>query len=195
MNTTSIFVELVIIGFHSLIWVGLFVLTIVGPEKLPIDKILTLDMALPALAAGYILGILIDRLADIAFIPADHRLRKEHDLHGLPPFLAMRFYILHKSKDSYDQLEYTRSRLRIARAGFLNFIMITIASMLLVCIRTLHAFTVPLLVVICFALGVAGAFLAWICYRAWVALTHTYINSTITAFKVLRGDIESGVTI
>ncbi len=192
MNTTSIFVELVIIGFQSLIWVGLFVLTIVGPQKMPIEKLLTLNMAVPALAAGYILGILIDRLSDIAFIPADHRLRKEHDLHDLPPFLTMRFYILHKSKDSYDQLEYTRSRLRIARAAFLNFILISIASMLFVLIRMQQAFSAFQLLATSLFLGGMGLLLTWISYRAWAALTHTYIDSTVTAFKVVRGDVESG---
>jgi hypothetical protein len=44
----------------------------------------------------------------------------------------MRFYILSKSSDVYEQLEYTRSRLRIARASILNFAFTTVAAALFI---------------------------------------------------------------
>jgi hypothetical protein len=42
MNTTSIFVELVIIGLHTFIWMGLLVLTFIGYQNLDLEKLFTI---------------------------------------------------------------------------------------------------------------------------------------------------------
>jgi hypothetical protein len=45
MNTTNIFVELVVIGFHTLVWMGLIILTFVGYENLNVEKLFTIHWA------------------------------------------------------------------------------------------------------------------------------------------------------
>ena len=115
MNTTNIFVELVVIGFHALIGITIIVLGLVGYRNVGVEKFLTINLALPALALAYILGILIDRISDRMFIAQDYKMRPADSKEKLPSFLTMRFYILHKSNDIYAQLEYIRSRMRIAR--------------------------------------------------------------------------------
>lgn len=190
MNTTSIFVELVVVGLHTAIWMALIILAFVGYQNLNLEKVFTLNLALPILAITYILGILVDRAADIALTAQDDRLRSQYDLRGLPGFLSMRFYVLSKSSDVYAQLEYTRSRLRIARASILNFAFTTLAAVLFVWFQLGQALAAEYRVTACLTAAVIGAFLTWISYQAWAALSRTYTINTIRAYKVVYDEAE-----
>ncbi len=190
MNTTSIFVELVVIGLHTAIWIGLIILTFTGHQSLDPEKLFTLNLALPILAITYILGILIDRASDAVLAAQDDRLRSQNDFRGLPSFLSMRFYILSKSSDVYEQLEYTRSRLRIARASVLNFAFTTVAAALFIWFQIGKALTAESRVMVCVAAVLVGALLTWISYQSWAALSKTYTINTIRAFTVLRDEAE-----
>ena len=190
MNTTSIFVELVIIGLHTFIWMGLLVLTFIGYQNLDLEKVFTLNLALPILAITYILGILVDRVSDMARTAQDMRLRSRYDFQRLPGFNSMRFYILSKSSNIYQQLEYTRSRLRIARASILNFAFTAIAAALFVWFQLGKTLAVEHRVMTCIAAMLAGALLTWISYEAWAALSNTYTAGTIRGYQVLRDEAE-----
>jgi hypothetical protein len=189
MNTTNIFVELVVVGFHTLIWIGLLALAFLGFQDLDLEKLFTINLALPILALTYILGILMDRTADMLLDEQDARLRGRFDLSGLPSFLEMRFYVLSKSSDVYAQLEYARSRLRIARASIFNFACTTVAVLLLVWLQFGKALGDYRLLA-CIATAIVGALLTWISYQAWEALSRTYTANTIRAFTVLRDEAE-----
>jgi hypothetical protein len=178
MNTTSIFVELLVIGFHTLTWIGLLIITIIGYRSI--------NLALPILAMTYVLGVAIDRLSDMVFLPCDHRLRDKEKLKAFPEFLIMRFYILGKSKDIYAQLEYTRSRLRIMRAATLNFVALSVVSTFFVWFQLGNVFSLQTRVATCILVLVAGGLLAYISYKSWVVLTKTYIKNTIAAYRVLQ---------
>jgi hypothetical protein len=194
MNTTSIFVELVVVGLHTAIWIGLIVLAFVGYQNLNLEKVFTLNLALPILALTYILGILVDRVSDGVLAAQDDRLRSRYDMRGLPGFLSMRFYVLSKSSDVYEQLEYTRSRLRIARASVLNFALTTIASALFVWFRLGQALA-QYHVIASVSVVIIGALLTWISYQAWAALSKTYTVNTIRAYQVLRDEAEKAKAI
>jgi hypothetical protein len=190
MNTTNIFVELVVIGLHTLIWVGLLVLSLVGYQNLDLEKVFTVNLALPILAVTYILGILVDRVSDMALGAQDDRLRSHFDFEGLPSFLSMRFYILNKSSDVYEHLEYARSRLRIARASILNFAFTTVASALFLWFQIGQALTTEQRVLACIAAIIIGALLTWISYQAWETLAKTHTNNTIKAYQVLKEEAD-----
>jgi hypothetical protein len=190
MNTTSIFVELVVIGLHTAIWVSLIILTFTGHQNLDPEKLFTLNLALPILAITYILGILIDRASDMVLAAQDDRLRSQNDFRGLPSFLSMRFYILSKSSDVYEQLEYTRSRLRIARASILNFAFTTVAAALFIWFQLGKALAAEYRVMVCIAAALVGVLLTWISYQSWIVLSKTYTHNTIQAFTVLRDEAE-----
>jgi hypothetical protein len=188
MNTTNIFVELVVVGFHTLIWIGLIVLALVGYRNLDVEKLLTVNLALPILAMAYILGILIDRVSDSVFLPQDLKMRPIDKQADLPSFLTMRYYILHKSSDIYAQLEYTRSRLRIARASVFNFALTTIASLLFVWFQLGQFFSTPNLIVAGVITFVIGAILTFASYQSWMGLVKSYSISTIRAYMLLRDE-------
>ena len=194
MNTTSIFVELVVIGLHTAIWVGLIILTFTGHQNLDPEKLFTLNLALPILAVTYILGILVDRASDIVLAAQDNRLRSQYDFRGRPSFLSMRFYILSKSSDVYEQLEYTRSRLRIARASILNFAFTTVAAALFIWFQLGKALAAEYRIMVCIAAALVGVLLTWISYQSWIVLSETYTRNTIQAFTVLRDEAEKDKT-
>jgi hypothetical protein len=189
MNTTNIFVELVVVGFHTLIWIGLFALALFGFRTLDLEKLFTINLALPILAFTYILGILMDRVSDLLLDEQDGRLRNQYDFAGLPSFLDMRFFILSKSSDVYEQLEYARSRLRIARASIFNFALTTVAAVLLVWFQFGRALGDYQLIA-CIVAAAIGAGLTWVSYQAWEALSKTYTVNTMRAYRVLHDEAE-----
>jgi len=188
MNTTNIFVELVVVGFHTLLWIGLVILALVGYQNLDLEKLLTINLAVPILAMAYILGILIDRLSDFVFISQDLKMRPAKEKADLPSFLTMRYYILHKSSDIYAQLEYTRSRLRIARASVFNFAFTTIAVLLFIWLQLGKSFLVSSLIVACIVALAIGAILIFASYQAWSGLIKSYSISTVKAYLLLRDE-------
>lgn len=192
MNTTNVFIELVVIGFHALIGIALIVLALVGYQNLDVEKLLTINLAFPVLAIAYILGILVDRMADRVFIAQDYKMRPADSETDLPSFLTMRYYILHKSSNIYAQLEYIRSRLRIARAAVFNFILATIAALLFVLLQFGKSFTVLNLVMLCAGILIIGAILTFASYQSWMGLVKSYSISTIRAYALLRDEEARG---
>ena len=192
MNTTNIFVELVVIGFHTLIGIAIIVLALVGYRNLDVEKLLTINLALPVLATAYILGILIDRVSDRIFIAQDYKMRPAGSEADLPSFLTMRYYILHKSSDIYAQLEYIRSRLRIIRASVFNFILMTTAALLFVYLQFGKSFTSQNLIIIYASILIVGAILTLASYQSWIGLVKSYSISTIRAYTLLRDEEAKG---
>lgn len=188
MNTTNIFVELVVIGFHTLIGIAIIVFGLTGYQNMDVEKLLTINLALPALALAYILGILIDRISDRIFIVKDYKMRRANNKEDLSSFLTMRFYILYTSKDIYTQLEYIRSRMRIARASVFNFILTAIASLIFVWLQFENSLTTQSLMIICIVMLILGTILTYISCQSWVGLVQNYSISTTSAYTLLRDE-------
>lgn len=128
MNTTNLFVELVVIGVGVFVWLILLVITVLGYEWLFTAKdTLLIGSALPVLALIYVLGIIWDRIADTIFhvIWADDL--RESYFTDLGNYYNSRRVIITKSQPLSDLLEYGRSRLRICRGWSLNALMIGVS--------------------------------------------------------------------
>lgn len=71
MNTTNVFVELLVIGLGPVTALVLVALLVPGPSTLPIADVIaagsSLAFLVPMLAATYVPGIVVDRLADRVF--------------------------------------------------------------------------------------------------------------------------------
>ncbi|MGV8972960.1 MAG: hypothetical protein ACOH10_11615 [Rhodoglobus sp.] len=119
MATTQLFVELVVVGFGALGWSTALAVAVFGTAWL--SGLADLDavvVAAPILALAYLLGIVLDRVADAAFEPAVRRYkRKAFDEEAT--YVAAR-----RATDDDERLarrfEYGRSRLRICRGWALN---------------------------------------------------------------------------
>jgi hypothetical protein len=172
MSTTLLFVELLIIGTQTSIWLFILILTafgfqwisnIVSVSTSAFDSIVTVIF----LTLIYILGILFDRFADYVFARWDKKIANAvFTIKHSPPFL-IRFRIAKENEYLDRQFEYTRSRLRISRASAINFLLITILSILLICTRLSHLANKYLYVI--FIGGVGIALTGWSLF-AWKKL-------------------------
>lgn len=144
MTTTSLFVEILVIGIQSTIWI--FLLAICSINEMYYQNILitiekySMFMFLIYVAISYTIGIVFDRLSDALFtalkpliydfpnkllmkIPWVHKtITKANQDKKIP--------ILLKSQKVVEFLEYIRSRLRIIRASLLNTILFFISFMI-----------------------------------------------------------------
>lgn len=126
MNTTNLFVELVVIGVGALAWLILLILSVFGWDWVPVEKAFSTVALVPLVSLVYILGIVSDRIADTLFEQWwNDKLRKDqftdnNDYH------AARRSILTRSERLSNLLEYGRSRLRICRGWALNSVLIAV---------------------------------------------------------------------
>lgn len=132
MSTTTLFVEILIIGLEALVWIGMALSiqwdfgTIV--DFLKENKAYSALLSTFLLALAYILGIIVDRVADSFTVPLRYPLKAKPPA----PFREMRLRIMHSSNGMAKFLDYQRSRLRIARATVLNLLMILLVAMFLI---------------------------------------------------------------
>ena len=130
MNTTSLFVELVVIGVGVLIWLLLLLVAFFGLPVMPPDNALLLATALPVLALIYVLGIVWDRLADVVFNRLWGRQLRDRYYDDIGAYYDDRRTILMNAPALAELLEYGRSRLRICRGWALNALLIGLTLML-----------------------------------------------------------------
>jgi hypothetical protein len=131
MNTTLLFAELLIIGLQASVWIFVLTLVIFGVNWL--QALATVGLAdwqtvivVIALSIIYVIGIIIDRLADLAFTAWDKKMRNRFFPNAPFPIGVMRFQLGKDNEYLNRQFEYTRSRMRISRASIINFALTTI---------------------------------------------------------------------
>lgn len=184
MNTTSVFVELVVIGVGAAVAVLLVSFACFGHSWiLEIDVPPSLA-AIPLLSLVYVLGIVIDRQADRLFDrlwKTRMELRAQEE-HGLGNYDDRRLLLTTPGRLG-DLLEYGRSRLRICRGWTVNSVLILIA---------LHLYLWRLdlgpeqhLGIAAFATFFLLAF-AWASWAAWRQLTLTEFRKVKQQAEFLR---------
>lgn len=135
MSTTDLFVELIIIGMGSAIWIFFLITSIFGLSWIDSSKFLSLTTLIPFLSLTYVVGIVFDRIADTLFewIWAKKLFRKYYEnkdnFHD-----DRRIVYVHEGRLA-NLLEYGRSRLRICRGWALNSILILLTLNLFVWTR------------------------------------------------------------
>lgn len=190
MNTTILLVELFVVGFGAAIWMVLVALTFLGYESVRLDTVGSWGAPLPALAIVYVLGIIIDRLADSMFRRADRQLRERAYAGSAKDYHYVRTYVFYRAEKFEEIFDHARSKLRICRAWVFNFALSGLASVLLIWARMpdLAASTKWLLSALALF---AGALLATGSWYAWHRLTDTYYVRLLHAYAVLREIEES----
>lgn len=168
MNTTNLFVELIVIGAGAFFWLLLFTLSLFGYDWFPWEKVgAATAILLPLLTVTYVLGIVVDRLADRLFSKWDKRLRYTHGFPNNDEYHIARNHVYTYAVDRLIALfEYGRSRLRITRAWSINFVMLTLSSLVFIWTRlsNLPNSNRWMITVFCFTLFSFGAgvtFSAW----------------------------------
>lgn len=168
MNTTSLFVELVVIGIGAAFWIVLLIFAIFGYSWVPTDNIPSLLAAIPLLTTVYVLGIVTDRMIDRLFDRIwGNKLKLKYFNNSSEAYEARRIVITSSDRMA-DIIEYNRSRLRICRGWTVHSFLIAV---------TLPVFAlIQLECGIAIKVSVAGflvfAILGISSYFAWKYLNH-----------------------
>lgn len=127
MNTTSIVIEHLVIGFQALTWMALSLLALFGYHWIDREWFVSETVAIIlSLLIVYPLGIFVDEIADRCFMPLTKRLRQDQKI--AEKDTVFRLLILLNNDSTTQYFQYLRSRIRVARSSTINFLFITIAS-------------------------------------------------------------------
>jgi 8-oxo-dGTP pyrophosphatase MutT (NUDIX family) len=200
MSTTAIVAEILIVGLQTLGCIAAAVLLLAGDQPLaqataawvasiPSWKDLLPLITVLLLAAAYSVGILIDRIADMLDDLA-HELVKRM-LRASPARRAgwivdgrrvrqKRMEVMHKSGEVTKFLEYQRSRLRIARATWINVALFT-ALLLVLSVTGRTRPDVPTALMLLLA-----TIVLLLSFIVWYYMDRTFIKSLNDAHAVVH---------
>lgn len=185
MNTTNLFVELVVIGIGAVIWVTLFVFSFLGYAWAPpLDKWFSLAMLIPAVSIIYVLGIIVDRLADSCFETFWSKALRNKWFQSIDEYYRSRRLIYKSSERIGDLLEYGRSRMRISRGWTFNSALILIGFNLFMALRSSQFENRVLVWVVG---SVALIALTYGAYFSWLKLTVTEYRKVKEHTEFLNG--------
>ncbi|MEX1378354.1 MAG: hypothetical protein AB1Z23_12890 [Eubacteriales bacterium] len=121
MSTTSLYVELVIIGMQTITWMLLIIDCIEhGIIKSIISYSNNLFLAIVFLSISYVIGMIFDRLANLIFQRPENKIRKKSGLQAKSSLLV------DETNKMQEHQSYTRSKYRILRSSSLNIFIISI---------------------------------------------------------------------
>jgi 8-oxo-dGTP pyrophosphatase MutT (NUDIX family) len=180
MATTAIFVEILIIGLEAFIWIALLsgtdaiqncTKTLVGLKEY--SALITMLVV----AAAYVLGIFIDRIADNYF----KRFRFETKT---PASVGMmRLHVMKESEGIAKFVDYQRSRLRIARATYLNLLITMVAGLIWAVRYGWYADSHTIIFIICM-FGIGGT-LVYIAHVTTCSIDKAQIFRLIEAYELI----------
>ena len=186
MKTTAIFAELLIVGLQATVWLifaGLVFFEVSAFDAALFDELKSWAALITifVLSFSYVIGIIIDRVADSLFNHVDRRLRNKYLIKSKQPVAVMRLYIMSKNEGVSDFLDYVRSRLRLARSTVLNVILIIFFVALWY--FTSSKFESNSIIVFLFLSGIP---LLVLTIFTWFRISKTYYKRLTQAFDLLN---------
>jgi hypothetical protein len=188
VSTTNLFVELIVIGTGAVTWLSLLVLSILGYQWIAewdFKNILALPALIPVVGFMYVLGMVIDRIADRLFEGYTKRICNLCYTEQEPPFYVDRRIVLSDNKPSAALLLYGRSRARICRGWALNSALIVI---FLNVFLTSRVYDRPLFWQLTVCGNLVFITLSYGCVFAWKALKKSEYIKTKEQAAFLRGE-------
>lgn len=158
METTQLYIELIIIGLEGVIWMCAFLADILGNKITSVLANILDNFSSSLLLIGilYVVGVLVDRLADIIFQKKEDDIRIRSGLHAKSSIIVWKKYNAEK------YAEYSRTRVRILRASILNLPMISISFILYVIKYLDKSYMLVIYIII---LGVLFTYISWKSYN------------------------------
>ena len=188
MNTTNVFVELLVIGLGPLVLIVLLFMLALGPEVTSNVQGLVaaspLAALVPLLAATYVLGIVADRLADRFFGGGLSRRIRDRYFESDDEYHRARRTIIVHADVMFQLRQYGRSRLRIARGWAFNLLLLAI-PVNFVALSSLAVSRVLLIDLILAVLWLGTVY-------SWYALTNSEYEKIRGGAAFIREELESG---
>lgn len=136
MSTTTLFVELLIVGLEACTWLTLLIGALFGFDWLlafvsAFEKAEAFTTAV-LLCFAYLVGIVVEEVSDWLIKPwaSRIRIRALKQKTGQPESYDMQAYVYSHSSEATKQLDYMRSRRRILRASIFNIAMISVFALI-----------------------------------------------------------------
>lgn len=186
MNTTLLFAELLIAGTQVFIWLFMLVLTLFGYSWIQVQGVADWQniAAVLLLTFSYTLGVVFDRFADSVFEPWNRHLKNKAIPNPPVPIAVMAFEVAKNNEFLAGQFQYTRSRMRIARASTINIGLITVIAIVFVLVR-IQGMASSDKVGLCVAMFIIGAGIVSLCAYAWRKLMETYLELVKASYEIL----------
>jgi hypothetical protein len=189
MATTTLFVEILVIGTIAEIWLALILLAAVSPDATTvsslvdsIDKLSTL-LVIPFLALTYALGWVVNFSAERLFKPSFQKRFRDRLFQsaGVDYYEARGLFFQKASEDVIEDLRFDRHILRISRSSVLNFTLIAITLAL-----HFHHFSTYLLTT-----GIIiSAVVAIISFFQWVTRYKSNYSKMLDTYKVIKEEYD-----
>jgi hypothetical protein len=194
MSTTTLFVDLLIIGIQVAIWLVLLFLSLFGVEWIDLSKVKGWEATIGVLFLPlvYPVGVFVDHLADALLSRWRKRIRDE--------------YVQDKSRTVMDLLmtakddklsayyDYLRIRIRISRSSAFNFSVIAVLFPVFVAVRLSGWAGVPSWF-LAVSVALASVAVAGLALYTWVGLTHGFYEKLVRGFAIVtRLKSEAGTT-
>lgn len=139
MSTTELYVEYIVIGLESLIWIFISFYIIIGNRTISFLKycVSNLFSSFVLLGVCYILGLVTDRLSDLIFEKRKIKIKSQYHIKSKTSLAVWGKY----NQDNFAT--FTLSRIRIVRSTILNS---SIIAVLLTYLIYKHHFNMALMV-------------------------------------------------
>jgi hypothetical protein len=125
MNTTNLYVELIVVGMGFLINLSLCFFAVFDPQLLVAAANIAILLVVPLLSLTYVLGIIMDRVADWLFEkPLERMVKRWQVFASDDDYIKARNQVTYHGGHASTFLEYSRSRMRICRGWFVNFLLL-----------------------------------------------------------------------
>lgn len=190
MNTTALFVELIIIGVGAVIWLSILILSLFGYTWVPWKEITSIIALVPFLAITYTLGIAFDRLADQIFSKWDKKLRKGRFPNNEEYHTVRTYVYTHATDKVIDLFEYGRSRLRISRAWSVHNLILSIIIPIFTWTRFSGTLLTTRILITVFSVISLGLY-ALVALLAWRRLANNDYTRLVETYKFLKHERDN----
>ena len=191
MATTTLFVELIVIGAHGFIWLALLYMSLSGtPPSLSLDEVSSALIILPTLVICYVLGIILDGLYRYGFLYVEHVLRRKaikrafnrevqkEEIHN--EWTPIRNYMIKSTGSERELYAYFRHRIRILRASAFNFLFSAIGLFLFCSLQeSIEIKCSGILIAALVVLSVLSCIVWWRITRGWAILSCSHYKQEL----------------
>lgn len=193
MATTAVFTEILVVGLQVEAWIVLAVLSVFGTEWVDLAEVKDFAALVTVIvvALAYVLGIVVDRLADTLLDGFEKtkrgkgikwRMSKNRKLAKPTKLSKMRMAVMHESEGMSRFLDYQRSRWRVARGTVVNLAILGPMAALYLVVQTDDHWLWALLPLAC------AAVLVPVTYFAGVRIQDAWVGRLVDAYAVVRGE-------
>ncbi len=181
MATTTLFIEILVIGTIANIWIGLMVFGLVSPAPSTLGIIidtankLSVFLLIPFLGLTYVLGWIINFLSENTIEPLfQSRFKKKFFAAANVDYNKVRAVFYQKASESVvEDLRFDRQLLRISRTSTLNFLLIAISLLFFNTSATL-------------VIAIISFLIALVAFWLWTTQYKTSYSKMLNTYEVVR---------